>query len=123
MENNEQIITAIEKLAEKLGVKAELIYSYYLKQAKMFKYIFLINISCSLFMVITAVILIHFFGLNFDEKHTELLILSCVLWCGLFISIISFFVYLFDGITNLFISIKNPEYMATEDLLTSLRNA
>ena len=123
MENSEQIITAIEKLAEKLGVKAELIYSYYLKQAKMFKYIFLINILCSLFMMIIAVILIYFFGLNFDEKHTELLILSCVLWCGLFISIISFFVYLFDGITNLFISIKNPEYMATEDLLTSLRNA
>lgn len=121
MEDQKEVITALERLAEKLGTKAELIFVYYLKQAKLFKFRYAINLFVSLcFLIATAIAWYHFrdYDKGNDSAHT-LIYVGCAVS---FIVSVCAFAVIFCGLEDLFTSITNPEYMATNNILNAIKN-
>lgn len=121
MEDNKNIISALEKLADKLGTKAEHIFGYYLKQAKLFRFRFLISVLVSgLFLCITTGALYYFrHAYKGDEIHCAILI-ACAI--ASITSVVAFALVL-SGIDDLFTSVTNPEYMATKEILNALKSS
>lgn len=116
----EQIVEALEKLAQKLGVKAELIFTYYLKQAKLYKYRYLINVFISVVLMFISSTILYFCRDLYKADDTVLNMvfgMSGIFW------IISLIIFLAStlSLTQLFTSIKNPEYMAISEILTELK--
>jgi ABC-type multidrug transport system fused ATPase/permease subunit len=117
----EDVLRSIEKLADKLGVTAETIFGYYIKNAKTFKYMFWINLVLSILGIIIGIIPIYFTYepiINYDASVLEFIgfILGIIISA---IGLISFMIQV-GRLKELINAYINPEYEALEDLFSSI---
>lgn len=123
MENQskDQIIEALEKLANKLGVKAELLFSFYVKEAKLYKYKLFIELFATAVFFAVALIAFFFLKENIDTDGIRF-----YLFVGSIISLIVTGIMLlwnFFALSDLLTAIKNPEYVAISEIMSTLTNS
>ena len=115
----QKILQSVEKLADKLGTKAELLFGYYMKEAKLFKVYFWIRLFLSVVVTVIGLIICRYTDGQFFELSVGNQMLF-VFGCFCFLTgVIIFTITLFE-IENYIRAIKNPEYIAMEDLFRSL---
>ena len=124
----EKVILALEKLSEKLGTTAEEIMYVYIKNAKMYRFYFIVELIFSLALLAIGILLIFWFyptleiknylGLVWDVKNIIGVVGGSVIGIVGFVCTIST-VSSFRSFVNSWI---NPEYEAYEDLFGTLFN-
>ena len=120
-EMDTKIRVALESLAKNLGTTAEKIFSYYVKNVKLYILYYFIYLALSILISVAGGLM------TFIPLHGE----SIENLCGGSALVFSIGIILFIGgmtgflitvfsIPDLITAIKNPEYKATEDLFGTL---
>ena len=120
-----ELLKSVDKLALKLGTTAEKLFGYYLKEAKLFRVYFFINLLVGIvFFIVGAWLFIDsdVFHLGHNDSYTAIQWLLLI--SGILLSVGGFIVIIVQAasIETVVRSIKNPEYMASEELLSTLFN-
>ena len=117
--NTKEVLTAIEKLADKLGTTAIELFGYFLKEAKLYKIYFWVELIVGvIFSIIGIVLADNTYLAIFDDEYTILQLFGFIIGCIFsLIGIIIFIVSLFS-ITSYIRAIKNPEYDAISNLFS-----
>lgn len=114
-----EIIKSLEKLAEKLGTTAEKIFSYYVKDAKLFRIYYLLELLFSVVIFISGILLI----INFVPENNYWNAINITFFSLGIAALISGFIYtivILSSIGNFLNSFFNPEYIAIESILSKL---
>ena len=120
-----EVLKAVEKLADKLGTTAEQLFSYYVKNAKLYQIYYWIQIGVSVILFTIGLLLCSntyqpIFDKSPAEAYTVMQLFGFIIGSGLtLIGIIGIIIQLFN-IEELIRAIKNPEYEAIEDLFGSI---
>ena len=114
-----ELVKSLEKLADKLGTTAEKLFGYYVKNAKLNKYYYVIELCVSVILLVVGAIL---FCNNYtiDPGYTIQQLAFAIIGgliglIGLGTTIVGLF-----SISRFLNSLLNPEYAAIEDLLSTL---
>lgn len=119
----QSIVKLLEELSLKLGGKAEEVYEAYLKETKLYKFIFFVELGTWLFIDFLCFALADHYseGLNslsdIGSFHTLIFIFAFIAFALFSVFTI---VYLFS-IPKLISSIVNPEYQAIKLILEDLK--
>jgi hypothetical protein len=116
-----EVLKSIEKLAEKLGVTAEKLFSYYVKEVKLYRIYYGIQAVVFLILLPIGIVLAsNNYSIVFRGGYSFIQLFAFVVGCILAtIGSIGIIVCLFS-IPNLINAYKNPEYTAIEDLFASI---
>jgi hypothetical protein len=127
--DTKEVLKAVEKLADKLGTTAEQLFGYYVKNAKIYKYVFIAqSLFCLLLTIAGIVWLVNSFPFpedyvkgTFDNMVWPVKAYFGVIG-GSLIGLIGLISTLdsLSGFSKFINSFVNPEYEATEDLFSSL---
>jgi hypothetical protein len=115
----EEVIKSLEKLAEKLGTTAEKLFGYYVKNAKMYRVYFILELIITLAVLIAGILL----TINLAPENSQWLV-SNILWVSIgvtlcLIGLIGVIITL-GRIGEFINSWVNPEYEAIRELLEKL---
>lgn len=120
--NTKEVLKVVEKLANKFGTTAEELFEFYVKEAKLYPLYYWINVCVSVLMIIIGLIF-SFKSYQPDiyiDEYNIFQLIGVIIGCSfILIGVISIIIRLFD-IEYYFRSIKNPEYVAIEDLFSSI---
>jgi len=114
-----EVLKSLEKLAEKLGTTAEKLFGFYVKNAKMYRVYFILELVLCLSALVAGILL----TINFAPVDSEWLVKN-ILWVSIgsiscLIGLIGIIITL-GSISEFINSWVNPEYEALEDLFGTL---
>lgn len=119
----EKVIIALEKIAEKLGVTAKEIMNVYIKNAKLNRIYYAIDLAISVFLMSIGGLLLYFFipiEIDNDLSWKAINIIFTSIGGLLCIVGFAFFMSVLSEIRSFINSWVNPEYEAYEDLFGSI---
>lgn len=114
-----KLIESLEKLAEKLGTTAEKLFGYYVKNAKMYRLYFVIELIVAIAALTTGIILVINFYPEKTDWFAKNIVWSAIGGISSILGLIGLFVTL-GSVSQFINSWVNPEYEAIEDILGTL---
>lgn len=117
----EKVLQSIEKLADKLGVEAKQLFAYYVKNAKITKYVFWIYMLISIALIAASSYMLFKSYIPVCEYEAEFVDFILFIFGIVFgaVGVIILFAEIFS-IQELINSYVNPEYEASEDLFGTI---
>ena len=115
----DKVLQALEKLSEKLEISSDKLFSYYVKNVKLYRIYFCIELLFSIIALIVGIFLVNYNHGKLEDytvMQGSWLILGAII--GLF-GLIGTITVCFN-FPKVISSILNPEYDAIEDLFASL---
>ena len=119
---NEQITSLIEQLAQKLGTSVEYLWGVLIKQAEVEVITFFIALTLSAIAATSAIFMLKHSQKYWNYENAPLSAWVCLIG-GIIVAICALigFVGLILSIPDLISAIKNPEYWALKEVLSTIK--